>query len=604
MQKQKLQKEINILTAKINALREELKTSSDKKSISGNIKNIKQTKNQLVQKLKQHSQTTRFATLSDDSKAALCTLTALRKYLTQELFQNDIFTKDNNGNIFFSSNTFQQSGLYQDALHLKDYISAYIIQNPQKVLSEYHFNKLFGKHSNWIDIQQQIDKFFLEQNKKLKNKTRAEIIAESNKDIEIIKEYPMQNEVLIRLKTPEALDYEGRAAHNCVGGGGYDKLLQQKSSGIYSLRQISNDNLLHPIATIELKDGNIRQIQGTCNSIIAYHYCQNCRDAMMFLMNVTDIQSLVNNKNIPEGVLNRIGIYRNGNQYLDIYAGINTNNILIPELKISIQEISDYNWENITINQLTITDPITNKNISELTKFAHVLSIKLPNVAENISIDVSSFDKLQKLSLDSNTNPKITLCGQSDNLRELSIRRALLQNTSLEKFPALQNVSFFNTDCSKLTLNPQINALCNDCIISSQVLINFIKSSEFDLYTTISGENKVIGEYIDLSDLTENVYLENLEFVNLKEIKFASHIKNAAFGHIKFPDDCQIIGLKNIDDLFISECNCIIEKINSQSLQILDYRHHNPYTHFDISVFTNLKNLLAHIMPYQKFPQI
>ena len=252
MQKQKLQKEINILTAKINTLREELKPSTDKKSISGNIKKLKQSKNQLVQKLKQHSQTTRFATLSNESKAALCTLTTLRKYLTQELFQNDFhfFPKDENGNIFFSAETFRQSGLHPEAQHLKDYISAYIIQNPQKVLNEYYFNKLFGKHSNWLEIQKQIDKFFLEQNKALKNKSRAEIIAESHKDIEIIKEYPSNNTILVHLKTPEALDYEGSYAHNCVGGGSYDKLLQEQNSGIYSLRQIAPDNLLIPIATI------------------------------------------------------------------------------------------------------------------------------------------------------------------------------------------------------------------------------------------------------------------------------------------------------------------------------------------------------------------
>ncbi|MBQ8437056.1 MAG: PcfJ domain-containing protein, partial [Alphaproteobacteria bacterium] len=531
MQKQKLQKEINILTAKINTLREELKPSTDKKSISGNIKKLKQSKNQLVQKLKQHSQTTRFATLSNESKAALCTLTTLRKYLTQELFQNDFhfFPKDENGNIFFSAETFRQSGLHPEAQHLKDYISAYIIQNPQKVLNEYYFNKLFGKHSNWLEIQKQIDKFFLEQNKALKNKSRAEIIAESHKDIEIIKEYPSNNTILVHLKTPEALDYEGSYAHNCVGGGSYDKLLQEQNSGIYSLRQIAPDNLLIPIATIELQKGNIKQIQGKCNSTIPYHHCQDCRDAVMCLMNTTDIQSLVDNKNISESALNRLGIFRNDNQYLDIYTGINANTIFVPDLRISSQEISDYNWENITINQLTITDPITNKNLAELKKFSQVISLKLSNIAEDLSLDLSSYNKLQKLNIYSQTCPTITLSGQNTHLKKLQVQKIKLQNTSLENFPALENIDFSNTDVTNLTINPEIHAQFSDCVITIPMLKQHINISEDIYYTTTTEKNKVFGEYLDLSDLTENIYMEALEFINLKEIKFAPHIKEAFF---------------------------------------------------------------------------
>lgn len=554
MQKQKLQKEINILTAKINTLRKELKKANDKKSISGNIKNLKQTKNQLVQKLKQHSQTTRFATLSNDSKAALCTLTTLRKYLTQELLRDNIHIcpKDKDGNIFFSTDAFMRSGFHQEARHLRDYISAYIIQNPQKVLSEYHFNKLFGKHSDWQGIQEQIDKFFLEQNKAQKHKSRAEIITESNKDIEIIKEYPLQNEILVRLKTPEALDYEGSAAHNCVGGGSYDKLLKDPNSGIYSLRQIAQDNLLQPIATIELRNGTIQQIQGPCNSIIAYHHCQNCRDAVMFIMNTPNIQALVDNKNVKEDILNRLGIFRYDTQYLDIYNGINTDTIFVPELKITTKEISNYNWEKITIKQLTITDPITNKNLAELKKFSQVLNLNLYNVTENLSLDLSLYNKLQKLSLASKTNPQITICGQNSLIKELNLSNITLQNTSLENFPALKKLSCDNTR---------------------------------------SSNNKVIGEFFDLSHLTEEIYLEAIEFVNLKEIKFAPYVKKASFSHIKLPTDAKITGLKNIEDLAVAEKNDILQVIDPLSLQELHYIHGNPNTNFDLSVFTNLKKL-------------
>ena len=593
MQKQKLQKEINILTAKINTLREEIKTATDKKSVSGNIKNLKQTKNQLIQKLKQHSQTTRFATLSNESKAALCTLTALRKYLTKELFQDNIHIcpKDKDGNIFFSTDAFMRSGFHQEAQHLRDYINAYITQNPQKVLSEYHFNKLFGKHSDWLEIQKQIDKFFLEQNKAQKNKSRAEIIAESNKDIEIIKEYPLQNEILVRLKTPEALKYEGSAAHHCVGGGGYNKLLQEPNSGIYSLRQIAQDNLLQPIATIELQNGTIKQIQGPCNSIIAYHHCKNCRDAVMFLMKAPDIQALVDNPNIKENILNRLGIFRCNTQYLDIYNGINADTIFIPELRITTQEISNYDWEKITIQQLTVTDPITNKNLAELKKFSQVLNLSISNVAEDLSLDLSLYNKLQKLSLGSKTNPQITLCGQNQHIKELKITKVILQNTSLENFPALEKLSCSDTDISTLTINPQIQTEFSGCTISIPMFKKYINIKGNNYYTITSSTNKVIGESLDLSYLTEEIYLENFEFINLKEIKFANHVKKASFSHIKLPASTKITGLTNIEDLTVAEQNDILRVVDPLLLQELHYIHGNPNTNFDLTVFTNLKKL-------------
>lgn len=593
IQKQKLQKEINILTTKINTLREEIKNSSDKKAISKNIKQLKQTKNQLVQKLKQHSQTTRFSTLSNESKAALCTLVTLRKYLTKELSKDNIIIcpKDKNGNIFFSTKSFLDSGLHQEARHIKDYISAYIIQNPQKVLNEYHFNKLFGKHSNWLEIQEHIDKFFLAQNKALKNKSRAEIITESNKDIEIIKKYPLQNQVLVRLKTPEALDYEGSAAHNCVGGGSYDKLLQEQNSGIYSLRQIAQDNLLHPIATIEVQKGNITQIQGNCNSIIPYHHCQNCRDSVLFLMNAQDIQSLIKNPNIKENILNRIGIFRYDKKYMDIYNGINTDNIFIPDLRISTQEISDYDWEKITIKQLTITDSITNKNLAELKKFLRVTDLQLKNIAEDITFDISVYKHLQKLSLASKTHSQITLHGQNKHLSKLHISKVILHDTALENFPALTNISFINTDVTKQELNTKAHVQFNNSTITIPMLKQYINIKDGECYTSKIQGNKISGEYLDISDLTESIYLEDLEFVNLKEIKFAPHIKKASFNHLKFPTDTKIAGLKNIEELEIVEHHNILEAINPLQLQKLHYINSNPHTNFDLSVFSNLKEL-------------
>ena len=101
--------------------------------------------------------------------------------------------KDESGNLIFDSQVFENSFLYQDARHVFDYVSAYIVQNPEKVISESYFNKFFDKESGWRGIINHADRFFDAQSKR--KKTRAEIIAESKSDLEVVKEYP-QNGVM------------------------------------------------------------------------------------------------------------------------------------------------------------------------------------------------------------------------------------------------------------------------------------------------------------------------------------------------------------------------------------------------------------------------
>ena len=60
---------------------------------------------------------------------------------------------------------FEDSFLYQDARHIYDYVSAYIIQNPGRGVSESHFNKFFDKESGWRGIVHVADKFFEKKNK-------------------------------------------------------------------------------------------------------------------------------------------------------------------------------------------------------------------------------------------------------------------------------------------------------------------------------------------------------------------------------------------------------------------------------------------------------
>ena len=112
--KEKLQKEIAAITAKINFWRQKIKLEDDKVALSQEIAKFKSVKQDLLQKLKQKSQTSRFAMLSDESKATLCCLAMLRKYLTKELMNNKFvgMATNDDGNLVFSREVFENSFLY------------------------------------------------------------------------------------------------------------------------------------------------------------------------------------------------------------------------------------------------------------------------------------------------------------------------------------------------------------------------------------------------------------------------------------------------------------------------------------------------------------
>ena len=396
--KEKLQREIAVITAKINFLRQEMKQENDIRKISEQIKKLKENKTLLLKRLKQKTQTTRFAMLSDETKATLCTLKILRKYLTKELMENEFsgMKKDDNGNLIFDAKVFEDSFLYQDARHIYDYVSAYIIQNPGRVVSESHFNKFFDKESGWRGIVNQANKFFDAQNKR--RKTRAEIIAESKSDIEFIREYPDNRVLLVRLKTPEALDYEGTAAHNCVGGGTYDKLLSKKHSGIYSLRRLTKDGELKPVVTIEYNDGVVKQVRGICNSIVAFDYNLSARDVVLRLMGKDNIADLVANDTIKNDVLNSLGIYRDGKcGFLDIHNVSGDEDFVLPKLIVDGDSLGDYEFEKLKIKQLQI-EGLLPENTKYLSKFKGVKDLTINQIEDGIVLDLSGFDCLTSLT--------------------------------------------------------------------------------------------------------------------------------------------------------------------------------------------------------------
>ena len=78
---------------------------------------------------------------------------------------------------------------------------------------------------------------------------------------------------IVRLLTPEALDYESAKMGHCVGKGGYDKGVTEGRIQIYSLRD-KQDN---PHVTFEVRGKDIRQCKGKENCHPVRKYAPYCR---------------------------------------------------------------------------------------------------------------------------------------------------------------------------------------------------------------------------------------------------------------------------------------------------------------------------------------
>lgn len=84
--------------------------------------------------------------------------------------------------------------------------------------------------------------------------------------------------VLVQLLTPAALDRESSVMQHCIGGGGYDRYLQNGERRLLSLR----DAYGKAHATIEVRsDGHIVQLQGKQNALPARRYIAAMRMAFL-----------------------------------------------------------------------------------------------------------------------------------------------------------------------------------------------------------------------------------------------------------------------------------------------------------------------------------
>ena len=377
--KQKLKEKIVACNRQIDRQAALLRQSADKRTAGIRLAEIRRQKCELVKNLKALQQTDHFNVLSDEAKTGVCSGFLLQKYLTRELLtQNPLhFAKDNNGNLVVDCNSLRQSEIFRQAVHLRDFVAAYLLQNPDKVKTPGYFNTLLNGARGWDDVINYADSYFAARQKAAdKKQNTAEA---SRKDVEVVHVFPEQKLQLVRLLSPEALDYESERMEHCVGHGSYDKDVAEGKSAIYSLRDLTDDGEWLPHATIEYKDGEIKQIKGFKDRPVPFPYRSTTRQAIGIICGEKDIAALYRQKKISD--------WKNIGFILDVNGVIRDyDNLSAPiELeKADIYDIDEKNAAFIVARQTDIRGTWTAETTKKIKKYKKIKNFNLYSMTGGI----------------------------------------------------------------------------------------------------------------------------------------------------------------------------------------------------------------------------
>lgn len=291
-QKLRLLEQIGARKREIDRQAQLIRTATDKKAAGLRLARIKKQKQDMIRALKVLQNGDHFNVLSDEAKTGVCSGFLLQKYLTRELLEHNPlnFAKDANGNLLVDTERLKHSAIFQEAVHLRDFVAAYMAKYPDKVKTPGHFKTLLNNVKDWRGVLDYADAFFARLNDDAH--LTDDMIKASRQGVEVIRVFPGKNVQLVRLRTVEALDYETARMDHCVGKGSYDAAVLNGKTAIYSLRDLSAENEWLPHATIECKDGAITQVKGYKNKEIDPQYYPEIRASVFAVYGSEDIAEL------------------------------------------------------------------------------------------------------------------------------------------------------------------------------------------------------------------------------------------------------------------------------------------------------------------------
>lgn len=561
--KAELQEKISRLNKAIQKQAAQIREAKDKKTAGLQMAKLKKIKQNLVSLLKDLQNSDHFNVLGEDAKTCVCSGFLLQKYLTAELIKNNPlqFAVNENEDLIVDTTALRQSDIFQEAVHIKDFVAAYIARYPEKVKTPGHFKTMLNGVNTWQELLNYAENFFekLNDNEFLKDGP----VKASRLGTEVIIEFPEEKLQLVRLHTEKALDYESDKMQHCVGSGGYDKGVKSGKKHIYSLRDISEDGEWLPHVTIEYGEGKIKQVKGFKNKEIDAKYIPIVRQAVFHILGSSDISKLYSENKLSD--LEKWGyILDVNNQPHDLYnisEEIHLDCLYTdsPELKIIPQHL-------LHLNKL-----ICQKNIDE----------------ETINM-LRNFQKVDRIETWDHTpvsNPMATRRMLWEYLGDTSIENIekRLGRNLLEKIGFIYDTDKKLHDLLNLKREIQIYSIAQNAESIRFIPGNMVSANEFTITSDIDETLvSVLNKFKKINELkiNDNIVISNplqarsilSDYINLPEN--ADKELQAKLGFMQRWDPEEPTPLINIDkvqEYYKTHPRILIDALNIQEQEKLKY---------------------------------
>ena len=498
-----LQSDIAGLQQEITRLREEMKAAEDKKSTGVKFAEVKKKKQELVLKLKALTDNNRFNKLDSETKSCLCASYLLQKYLTSELAKSSALVKGkiSENSIFLDAAKFKNSIFYQEAEHICDFVASYIERYPDKVKTPGYFKTLLGKNAKWNDVYLKAEEYFAKwRNEDISDPDASEMIRKSRDGVSVVKTYPKTGLQIVRLLTPEALDYEGKRMGHCVGGGSYDAGFKNGSSEFYSIRDLNNEEW-RPHVTIQFSDGKIKQIKGRKDRMVVSRYINEARDFAAVLLGCESLDGIDTS---------RISDWRNIGYFTDVDG--------------KLCDVYHQGLQNRVFNELELYG-------EDFRKIRDVGNVQIGTLTLKGEVGQETLDKVAQLK----------------SLRKLKMKDAKFQGTNVLDFSRI----VWNGQCIKKTHFKPNRLLLNVPLGLQAVQFEESKGGVIDLSSqNMEGIEQVIfNENINeirLGAGSQSI-LENMDFSKYKNLR-SLYLKEVELKGASFFDD-----LKNLEQLSLNK---------------------------------------------------
>jgi len=577
--KQHRKKELPLLSEKLRRLKADIEkykaqirtaqNADDKKKLGILLNKLLATKTALLQTYKAQKNHTPFSDLSDEAKTYACTLSLMKKYLLEAFVKSSpqAACLNNDGTVSLNVDYFLNSVLYQQVRHIKDYIASYIEHYPSRVNGSRYFVGLHQEAQNFDTILDIADEYFEQIN--IQNEKDMEAVVKSHQGLEVIAIYPRHNVQAVRLLTKEALAYEGNKMNHCVAT--YSSAIEKGKTTIYSIRDYGDEQTeFVPHATIEYKDGKIKQIKGYRDGFVDCDYIEETRQFLMSLLHVDDIKAIMNNKDIPMTEQNNIGFITDTNGY--IYDLLDPSSIpndaTVAHLNIKSHRIKAVPLHAINLGSLTVYGSLHPQTIRHLATAKSIKMLTLNVDCNNELLDFSALTCNDLHLILSKASPVQRMI-LPQHLKSLTIEGDMNQLSSIEQGSSLQ----------LLKLKGQFNLLAS---IPQDIKESAI-SGEFPLLKLPTSLTKisVSGMYPHLSDSSFSPSLKEISlnegtFENLRHLDFSSfeNLTRIDLANSRFPnlEELKIPhGIRNF-----SGAHCIYPKLKRIDLS------HAPLKSFNI----------------------